>query len=352
MGGACNGLEQAGLSCVLAIDNDSDGPCIETRAKNLNCDKGIKLDIHKYFDEAKKDEHGKDIFLLWTSPPCKKFSMIKNWEGAKRTGDKSIEDLYKESLKFIEWARPKFVVMENVKGIINYEAQARVAGKAGKISEIWDAFDKLGYGVEWQVLNAARFGCAQQRERVMFVASRDPKLRGLIPSIKDPKWVYFSDIRERGAIEWCLSGESYRTMNEKLSRIIKKHHSYKIRIIGLDRDKGTSRDFLPTITCGFGGGVTRKRCAIVDKIRTKGISVPFLRNPTLLEAVRAQGFPDSWMDNLPKSTSLAWNMVGNAVPSPISKAIAEHLIKVDRGENPPAMGAYDLPAPPKEVQWE
>ena len=360
LGGACHGLEQAGLSCALAIDNDGDGPCIETRAKSLRCDKGIKMDIRRYFDAnatgidaagnyvfAKSEDHRKDIFLLWTSPPCKKFSFAN--DGPK---DDLMENLYRESLKFVEWAKPKYVVMENVKGIIKYEAQANVVGKEGKISKIAQDFRNLGYRIEWNVLNATRFGCAQTRERVIFVASSDPSKTGLIPRIEDPKWIHFSSIRERGKCDECLGGDSYRTMNEKLTRLIRKHRAFRIRIIGLDRDKGTRDDFMPTVTCGFGGGITRKKCAVVDRIRTKGKTVTFLRHPTLLEGVRAQGFPDDWIKNLPENASLAWNMVGNAVPSPISKAIAEHLIKVDRGEHPPSMPPYNMPQPPKEVAWE
>jgi len=347
MGGACWGLEQAGLSCALAIDNDGDGPCIETREKNIGDGKGLRMDIRQYFDGGtRKEEHGKDLFLLWTSPPCKRFSFAS---GAP--GDPAMENLYRESLRFAEWARPKFVVMENVKGIIKHEAQAKVSGRKGKISEIRADFEGIGYGVEWQVLNASRFGCAQTRERVIFVASRDSR-RGLIPRVDDPEWVRFSDIRERGKAETCLGGESYRTMNEKLTRLIRRHNAFRIRIIGLDRDRGGRDDFMPTITCGFGGGITRKKCAVVDKVRAKGISVAFLRHPTLLEAVRAQGFPDKWMANLPSNASLAWNMVGNAVPSPVAKAVAEHLLKVDRGEDPPHMPPYGLPEPPPEVIWE
>lgn len=355
LGGACNGLEQAGLSCALAIDNDGDGPCIETRAKNLKCDKGVKMDIRHYFDKDAagnclfaKEDHCRDIFLLWTSPPCKKFSSANDGPG-----DKDMENLYQESLKFVEWAKPKYVVMENVKGIIGHERQAMVSGKGGKISEIAAAFHALGYEVEWNVLNASRFGCAQTRERVIFVASRDPSKSGLVPKVEDPKWVHFSAIREREKCDECLGGESYWTMNEKLSRLIKKHKAFRITVVGVDKDKGTKKDFLPTITCGFGGGITRKKCAVVDKVRVKGETVTFLRHPTLLEGVRAQGFPDEWMKNLPGNASLAWNLVGNAVPSPVARAVAEHLLKVDRGEHPPFMPPYRMSEQPlQKVVWE
>jgi hypothetical protein len=99
-------------------------------------------------------------------------------------------------------------------------------------------------------------------------------------------------------------------------------------------------DVLPTVTCAWGGGATRKRVGIIDRHPCSMLDgcgaedVFFIRHPALLEGARAQGFPDEW--TYPESESLAWNLIGNAVPPPMSKAIASHLRKVARGENPPS----------------
>jgi DNA (cytosine-5)-methyltransferase 1 len=356
LGGACNGIEQAGLKATLAIDNNGDGPCIQTRAANLKCDKGICIDIRDYFKQTDgkfdyaRDEHRDDLFLLWTSPPCKKFSVAN--KGSKK--DLAMENLYQESLKFVEWARPKFVIMENVKGMIKHEAISKSQGTVGKLSEIRTAFEALGYTTEFNVLDSSDWGVAQKRERVFIVASREKKT-GLIPAVPKKKRVFFSDIREHGAVAYGLGGKSYWTMNEKLTKLIKKNGAFKIKILGLKDQVGSGYDFLPTITCGFGGGITRKKCAVIDCVKVKSCKKPlsFLRHPTLLEAVRAQGFPDGWMQVLNDvQATQAWAMVGNAVPSPVSNALVDHLVKVDRGETPTVMLPYKMKDYEPESDWE
>ena len=337
IGGACWGLEQAGLKCSLAVDNNGDGPCVETRAANLKCDKGLCLDVRKYFDKGAdgeflyaKEEHRKDLFLLWTSPPCKKFSMA----GKTTAKEKNIEmeNLYKASVEFAAWAKPKYVVVENVKGLIKHEAKSRGFGVEGRLTEMLRAFRNLGYYAEWNVLNAVHFGVPQKRQRVFIVCSRDGQ-RNLIPYPKI-KRAFFSDIKEHGRTDLALKEGTYRTIIEKLMRLMRKDVSYRVMLVGLKKDRGTKRDCLFTITCGHGGGITRKKLAVSDTAH----GIDFLRHLSLKEGLAAQGFPTTW--TLPENATLAWNLIGNAVPSPVSRAIAEHLIKVDAGEHPAAMEAF------------
>jgi DNA-cytosine methyltransferase len=336
LGGACWGLEQAGLQCNLAIDSNGDGPCIETRAKNLKCDNGLCLDIRKYFDKDAsgdyvyaKNEHRQDVFMLWTSPPCKKFSVANKASEL----DREMENLYAASVDFAKWARPKFFVLENVVGLIKHEARDSAAGKVGKLTEMKKAFRGLGYSLDLEVYDSFFFGVPQHRRRVFMIGSLNHET-GLLPAYpKNAAKTYFSDIRQRNNTSLALNGCSYVTMMQKLAKIIKKRGYFKIRVVGGKKELRTPMDALPTVTCGFDGGITRKKCAILDET-TDGVA--FLRHPSIEEGLQAQGFPLDWMRNLPANRSAAWRMVGNAVPSPVSKAIAEHLLRLDAGEKPPS----------------
>ena len=73
--------------------------------------------------------------------------------------------LYKEMLRIIQDKRPKFFVAENVKGILNI-------GKGKVIKLIINDFKKLGYAVDYKLLNAADYGVPQQRERVIIIGNR------------------------------------------------------------------------------------------------------------------------------------------------------------------------------------
>ena len=95
--------------------------------------------------------------------------------------------------------------------------------------------------------------------------------------------------------------------------------------------KSIPRDVAPTLTCGFGGGPTRKKCAVLDKTVS---GVPFLRDISVREGAKLQGFPEEWV--FPENKTEAWTLIGNAVALPVAKAIATHLIAISEGGNPPA----------------
>jgi site-specific DNA-cytosine methylase len=108
----------------------------------------------------------------------------------------------------------------------------------------------------------------------------------------------------------------------------------KVRRTGVEITVVFPEDVLPTITCGWGGGATRKKVAIADRVAVPPVSAPVLRHPTILEGARAQGFPDEW--TWPKGETDAWTLIGNAVSSPVSKAIGDHLVSLHGGEKPKA----------------
>ena len=69
----------------------------------------------------------------------------------------------------LSWAtkklKPKVVVAENVKGLIQGNAR-------GYVKEIFKAFQNAGYSAQLFLLNASRMGVPQNRERTVFIANR------------------------------------------------------------------------------------------------------------------------------------------------------------------------------------
>lgn len=114
-----------------------------------------------------------DIDVLDGSPPCSQFSMAgdreKNWgkEKAFREGQvmQRIDDLFFHFIDIAAKLRPKVVVAENVKGML--------AGNArGYVKEIFTAYRAAGYECQLFLLNAAKMGVPQVRERTFFLARR------------------------------------------------------------------------------------------------------------------------------------------------------------------------------------
>lgn len=159
-GGLSLGMENAGFQVIFA--SDIDPICSQTYMANrsLNEDQMFVGDIsdlnRKYKEFCDKFN---DISLVCGGPPCQGFSMANR----QRLINDPRNNLYKEYLIFLKNSRPKFFVMENVKGMLK------------KIDEILiDIKDYLGedYDVSYDVFNAKNFGVPQNRERLILIGNR------------------------------------------------------------------------------------------------------------------------------------------------------------------------------------
>lgn len=118
---------------------------------------GDIADLNAHIDEYK--EMLSDITLVCGGPPCQGFSMANR----QRILDDPRNALYKQYLIFLKTVRPKFFIMENVKGMMN------------KIDEIKQNFTEyLGdeYQFDYALLRAQDYGVPQNRERFIMVGNR------------------------------------------------------------------------------------------------------------------------------------------------------------------------------------
>jgi len=159
-GGLSLGMEKAGFEVSFA--SDIDPICSETYIKNRNLDKsrmfvGDISDLNSRYKEFK--EYLIDIDVVCGGPPCQGFSMANR----QRLIDDPRNNLYKEYLLFLQKTKPKFFVMENVKGMLNKidEIIADVKGYLGK-----------QYDVAYSVFNAKNYGVPQNRERLILIGNR------------------------------------------------------------------------------------------------------------------------------------------------------------------------------------
>ncbi|HET0714594.1 DNA (cytosine-5-)-methyltransferase [Streptococcus pneumoniae] len=70
--------------------------------------------------------------------------------------------LFFEIARFASILKPRYLFLENVKGLLNHD-------RGNTFEVILSALDELGYDVEWQVLNSKNFGVPQNRERVFII---------------------------------------------------------------------------------------------------------------------------------------------------------------------------------------
>ena len=125
---------------------------------------GDIADLNQHLDEYKNLLS--DITLVCGGPPCQGFSMANR----QRILDDPRNSLYKQYLIFLQNVRPKFFIMENVRGMMN------------KIEEIKENFKEyLGeeYQFDYALVKAQDYGVPQNRERFIMIGNRvniSPKL--------------------------------------------------------------------------------------------------------------------------------------------------------------------------------
>ena len=81
--------------------------------------------------------------------------------------------LFFEIARIAEVKQPKYLLLENVPGLLNHDSGRTFA-------TILSALDELGYDVTWQVLNSKDFGVPQARRRVYIVGYHREKCAGKI----------------------------------------------------------------------------------------------------------------------------------------------------------------------------
>ena len=158
-GGLSLGAEMAGITVKIAVENNIyaaqtyhvNHPNTVVIAKNVQEITGLQL-----------DREGNTL-ILFGGPPCQGFSMANR----QRIIDDPRNQLYKEYLKLLSVVRPKFFIMENVRGMSN---------KWEEIRENFETYlnsdDNKKYQFSSHLLYAEDFGVPQHRERFIVIGNR------------------------------------------------------------------------------------------------------------------------------------------------------------------------------------
>ena len=155
IGGFRLGMESAGHECVGFCEIDK---FARESYKAIHDTKGeIELhDITTVTDEFIRGIGSVDI--ITGGFPCQAFSIAGNRRGFEDTRG----TLFFEIARFASILRPRYLFLENVKGLLNHQ-------KGDTFETMLRILDELGYDVEWQVLNSKNFGVPQNRERVFII---------------------------------------------------------------------------------------------------------------------------------------------------------------------------------------
>ncbi|MFM9319539.1 DNA cytosine methyltransferase [Streptococcus sp. ST16] len=192
-GGFSEGILQAGFDILFSSDRS---PMVQetyvNRHQQLGLEEGVdthfeladikELTSERIFEVINNLRYGNifepgDIDVIFGGPPCQGFSRL-----GKRDASDPRNMLFHEYLRIIRDVRPRYVVMENVTGILDmlmldFPSVVRDESYLGQrlVKEILkEELQELGYVLlDVQVLNSANFGVPQQRNRVVFLAYRN-----------------------------------------------------------------------------------------------------------------------------------------------------------------------------------
>ncbi len=152
IGGFDAGFDLASMECVAQVEANSQ--CREVLAKHWP-------NVPRYEDVRNVGRHNlPPVDLICGGFPCQDLSVA----GQRRGLDGERSGLWFEFHRILRELRPRWVVIENVPGLLS-------SNRGRDFRIIIDGLVELGYGVAWRVLDAQYFGVAQRRKRVFIVGS-------------------------------------------------------------------------------------------------------------------------------------------------------------------------------------
>lgn len=244
IGGFRLGMESAGHECIGFCEIDK---FARASYKAIHDTKGeIELhDITAVSDESIRRIGRVDI--ICGGFPCQAFSIAGNRRGFEDTRG----SLFFEIARFASILRPKYLFLENVKGLLNHDGGAT-------FETILGALDELGYNVEWENINSKNFGVPQNRERVLIVGHlRGECTRRVFPLSKSGqqatsiKEQYSNTITTRYGNSQGTGAYIIESKSQKVKSIGNIHPSGK----GMNGEVYESTGLAPTLTTNKGEGV-------------------------------------------------------------------------------------------------
>lgn len=292
-GGQALGLEQAGFDHAALVELDPMA-CATLRLNRPNWTV-VEGDL-RVFDARTYA----DVDLVAGGVPCPPFS-----KAGRQLGAADERDLFPEAVRIVDETRPRAVMLENVRGLLDAVFEDYRTKIEGQLR-------KLGYKPGWKLLNASDFGVSQLRPRVVFVGIKEEFSDGFswpVPLRSEPPTVGHL-LHDLMAARGWTGAEAWRLRASMIAPTLvggsKKHGG---------PDLGPTRAKKAWASLGVDGmGIWD------DAPPADFVGMPRL---TTRMAARVQGFPDDW--TFAGRKTAAYRQIGNAFPPPVARAVASQI---------------------------
>lgn len=342
------GMERAGFSPLLYCE--SDRKCRMT-IDTMRPKAALIGDITEHdAEEIRRLAHipsGRPVDVIFGGPPCQAFSTA----GARRAFDDERGNVFLRYLSLVKDLRPRYVVIENVRGLLSTPWPTADGGpsvKGGAMKRVLAILDGLGYSVSFNLYNAANFGAPQIRERVVLIGKLG---KGKVPYLTPTN----SKDGSFGLPRWKTFGEVVKDLdgsNSHHTEFPEKRLRY-FRLLGegqywKDLPKELQAEAMGKAFALSGGKTGFYRRISFDRpcptlVTSPTMPATDLCHPTedrplsIEEYMRVQGFPDDWV--IRGNLTDMYKQVGNAVPLALGEAIGRTILSDMSGE--PANAAYE-----------
>ena len=162
MGGDTLGMKMAGVDVVAYSEIDK--TFCDTHEENFPDSKLIGSGNILNTSDAAFEEYRGEVDMIFAGFPCQGFS-----QAGKKLPDDPRNTLFREFLRATKIVEPKFIIGENVKGLLTRK------NKDGGfyIDIIRSEFENLGYTIFTKVMKTCHYGISQKRERLIIVGIKD-----------------------------------------------------------------------------------------------------------------------------------------------------------------------------------
>jgi len=365
-GGLDIGLERAGFQTRVCVENDK--YCQHTLKENQHRfsypDLEVLGDITKLEPSDLLELSGLkqgEVDLVSGGPPCQAFSTA----GHRGSVNDPRGRMFLEFVRIVDKVRPRFFLMENVRGLKSAALKHRPLDKRGEdypaISEeeelgsllklgIIPAFEEIGYQIVWGVINALDYGAAQDRARLFIIGSVDNELPDLDAGLEGLVRPTHSRNGLAGMIKPKVLGQviadleddpgpcmGYSPNRAKVFQRIPEGKNWRYIRDSDDFSQQELEDFMGGAYSSTGGRVGFWRRLSYDKWsptlttspvqKATGLCHPRQTRPlSVKEYARIQGFPDEWEFSGPIANQ--YKQIGNAVPAELGHAVGTALINL------------------------
>ncbi len=326
MGGDSLGMKIAGVNVIGYVEHVD----IIQQTHNINFPESILIggNIINITDDIIKTYIGIDI--VFAGFPCQGFS-----NAGKKLADDQRNNLFYEFVRFVRLTEPKFIIGENVKGLLT----RTTPDNTRYIDIIVREFNDIGYDVKYQVMRCSGFSTPQKRDRLFIIGCKRDLCKTL--SFPEPNQTIHG-LRNiiNFSLENAIRVDKSFFKNINISKIVYSDN---------DQDPtGTCHPYLELLVSkkllSFGKRISPHHGEIIDidlpcktiictYARQPRLFVPlrnnsgyFLRCLTPFELKQIQGFPSDF--KVCGNTVQQITQIGNAVPPPVVSKIITHLINL------------------------